>query len=188
MFETDALHRRGKALEDEFFHRVDKALRAKLLASMERDQAKSRLAAATGFQHQGLLDHMADAGFEPTTVAALALIPIVWVAWADGTVTPQERQLVMHEALRRGLNHEPSAFQLIESWLHVAPPKTLWTLWQEYAAEVRRTLSPTLADVLVKEILQQAQAIAEASGGKSRSGMVTSEEQAILDDIAATFN
>lgn len=187
MFETDGLHRRGQALEDEFFHRVDEKLRRDLREAMHHETAKVQLASATGFRDERLLDHLIEAGFEATTLAALALVPTVFVAWADGSVTPKERQVVMSAALKRGLEFEPSALHMVESWLHKHPPRPLWQLWKEYAEAIHASFSPTLAELLAKEILEQATAVAQASGGTLGFGKVSEAEQAILDEIAAMF-
>jgi hypothetical protein len=80
MFDHDAIHDRGRALEDEFFHRVDEELRKKLRETMERETKREQLLAATGFKDEALLDHLLDGGFEPATVAALVLVPAVFVA------------------------------------------------------------------------------------------------------------
>jgi hypothetical protein len=183
MHDTDALHQRGQALEDEFFHRVDEKLRVELREAMEREKSREQLSAATGFKDQALLDHFLEGGFQATTLAALSLVPTVWVAWADGSITPKERQAVLSAALQRGLEHEPTAFQMVEGWLHKHPPRSLWKLWKEYAEAVHETVSPTLAELLMTEILRQATVVAEASGGTLGFGKITASEQAILDEI-----
>ena len=183
MHDTDALHQRGQALEDEFFHRVDEKLRLELRESMEREKSREQLSAATGFEDPKLLDHFLDGGFQATTLAALALVPTVFVAWADGSVTPKERQAVISAALQRGLEHQPTALQMVEGWLHKHPPRSLWKLWKEYAEAVHETVSPTLAEMLMKEILRQATVVAHASGGTLGFGKVSTEEQAILDEV-----
>lgn len=183
MFDTDALHKRGQALEDEFFHRVDEELRAQLRESMEREKDKQKLSAATGFEDDGLLDHLLEGGFQSATVAALALVPAVFVAWADGKVTPQERQAVMGAALHKGLEREPSAFHLVEAWLSHRPPDSLWNLWKEYAEALYASLSPVMAGVLAQEILRPAKAVAESSRETVASGKICKEEQAILDEV-----
>ena len=108
MSEPDAI-RKGQLLEDEFFHRLDQDLRAQLRRTMERDALLKQLAAATGLKNPRLLDRLADRGFEVATVAALALVPTVLVAWADGWVSPPERQAVLTAATQRGLDHQPTA-------------------------------------------------------------------------------
>jgi hypothetical protein len=185
MVESDALHKRGQALEDEFFHRVDEKLRKQLRESMAREKERQQLADVTGFEDQALLDHLLDGGFQPATVAALALVPAVFVAWADGKVTPAERQAVMHAALHRGFEREPSALLLVEAWLNKHPPKSLWNLWKEYAEALYASLPPVMASVLAQEILRPAQAVAESSRKMPGYAKVCKEEQAILDEVAS---
>jgi len=186
MFEHDAIHDRGRALEDEFFHRVDEQLREKLRESMEREDLRAQLIAATGFKDDELLDHLLDGGFQPASVAALALVPLVFVAWADGSVSPSERQAVMSTALQRGLENQPIAMKVVDGWLHAHPPQSLWKLWKEYAMALRSTVPTAVAEKLTNEILRQCKAVAEASGGTLGFGKICKQEQEILDEIAET--
>jgi hypothetical protein len=184
MFDHDAIHDRGRALEDEFFHRVDEQLRQKLRESMEREELREQLIASTGFKDKELVDHLLDAGFAPATVAALVLVPAVFVAWADGSVTPNERQAVMSAALQRGLENQPMAMKMVDGWLHHHPPRSLWKLWKEYSMALRSTMKPELAEKLKNEILRQCKVVAEASGGTLGFGKISKQEQEILDEIA----
>ena len=188
MFETDALHRRGQALEDEFFHRVDEQLKEQLRQTMEHKKLRAQLSAATGFNDEELLDHLIDGGFQATTLTALALVPAVFIAWADGSVTQKERQAVLAAALNRGLDHEPTAMQMVTAWLDKHPPRSLWTLWKEYAEGLHDSVSETLSDLLMKEILRTATAVAEASGGTLGFGKISAAEQKILDDIGNMYH
>jgi tellurite resistance protein len=185
MYEVDAFRRRGQALEDEFFHRVDEELRAKLRETIKRDESKKRLAAATGFNDDSLLNHLVDEKFEASTIAALALIPIVWVAWADGKITPQERQSVIHASLRRGLDHEPFALHLVEVWISKRPPQSLWDLWKEYMTAMKESRASSTVTLLAPVILEQATEVAKASGSRLGKHKINQPEQAILDEIAA---
>ena len=183
MFDHDAIHDRGRALEDEFFHRVDEQLRHKLRDSMEREQQRERLIAATGFKDDALLDHLLDGGFQPMTIAALALVPAVFVAWADGSVTENERNAVMTAALQRGLDNQSLAMEMVDGWLHAHPPRSLWNLWKEYSIALRAMVPDAVSDKLTSEILRQCKTVAEASGGTLGFGKISSEEQEILDEI-----
>lgn len=185
MFEKDALHKRGQALEDEFFHRVDEELRARLRESMEREKEKQQLSKATGFKDDDLLEHLIEGGFQSATVAAMALVPAVFVAWADGKVTAQERQTVMSAALHKGFEKELSAFHLVEAWLNHRPPKSLWDLWREYVEALYASMSPLMAGILAEEIMRPAKAVAEASRKTAASSKVCQEEQDILDEVAS---
>lgn len=187
MFDNDAFHKRGQALEDEFFHRVDDKLRQQLRERIQRDKAKEMLSEATGFQNQELLDHLVDAGIESSTIAALALAPAIFVAWADGQVTAKERQVVMSEALQRGVDECPMSFQLIESWLEHRPPESLWKLWQEYAVAIQKPIAPAASSLLAIEIHRLATKVSSASGGMLGRGKISRAEQKILDEIASNI-
>ena len=183
MQESDALHRRGQAMEDEFFHRVDEKLRENLRAKIEREESRTRLAAATHIEDATLLDHLLDADISSSSIAALTLVPVVFVAWADGSVTAAERQAIIHAALNRGIKDQPTAFALLEGWLEERPKNSLMTLWNEYFCALRQSLAPTLSEVLANEIMQLATHVAEASGGYFGRGKVSADEQKVLDHI-----
>lgn len=185
MFEKDAFRQREQAMENEFFHRVDEKLRKQLRESIEREKAKERIAEATGFENQELLDHLVEAGFESTTLAALALIPPIVVAWADGEVTAKERQTVLSEAFRRGVDDNPISFHLIEGWLEHRPPESLWKLWREYATAIHESMLPSASNLLANEIMTLATNVAKASGGRFGRGKISRAEQKILDEIKA---
>ncbi|WP_436714462.1 hypothetical protein U8335_15355 [Roseiconus lacunae] len=187
MFEQDSLHRRGKALEDEFFHRVDEKLGAALRARMHRDDAIERLKSTTGFDDQAVVEHLVDAGFTPSSIVALALVPMVFVAWADGNLTAAERQSILSAALHRGVNSEPAAFSMLEDWLHHRPADSLWHVWEEYANAVGQSLTPTLATMLHQEIMRLATKVANASGGHFGRGRISANERAVLDQLADLF-
>lgn len=183
MFDNDAFHKRGQAIEDEFFHRVDEQLREQLREKMEREDASKQLTEATGLDSPQLIGHLLDAGFSVSTVTALALIPPVFVAWADGNVTPAERETVIHDALKRGVDSNQVALQLVETWLKNRPPRSLWKLWLEYVGEIGNKLPAEQTKSLLEEIHQRSTEVAKASGGTLGIGKISKEEQQYLDEI-----
>ena len=187
MTQLDAIHK-GQLLEDEFFHVLDQELRAKLRESMEREEAKQQLSAATGFQDPELLEHLVDSGFEVATLAALALAPAVLVAWADGWVSPTERKAVLNAAIERGFKNQPIALELIKAWLKKRPAPSLGRVWKAYAQAVQNSIPPSLSSVLMREIERQATIVAQASGWTFGLGKVSKQERAVLDEIASLLN
>jgi hypothetical protein len=183
MYESDAFTKREQALEDEFFHRVDEKLRAELRRSMDRDRSREALAEATGLTDKELLDGLIEAGFQSTTLAALALVPAIFVAWADNSADELECQTIMKAATERGINEDAVALQLLETWLKKRPPKSLWETWKRYAHAVGESLSESNSTVLSGEILRLATAVAESSGGVLGFGKTSKSEQEVLDEI-----
>ncbi len=187
MYETDAFAQRERALEDEFFHRVDEKLREELRRSMEKDKSRDALRKATGLTDEALLDELVEAGIEATTLAALALVPAVFVAWADDSVTQPEHDAILKAAHQRGIDDDGLASQLLENWLAHRPKRTLWDVWRHYAAAVSEGLSDSAAVQLTKNILKIATVVAEASGGVLGFGKISKAEQEVLDEIQAAL-
>lgn len=124
-------------------------------------------------------------------IAALALAPLIEVAWADGVVTPGERQGVLEAAKEIGLQqHSEFCRTTLKRWLHEAPPTQALEEW-------RRLLAPTLADSdaraarkTEKRLLDQAHRIAkmderpfEAGASLDARAGITDEEQRVLDEL-----
>ncbi len=183
MIEMDAIHRRGQALENEYFRKVDQELLEKIRGSQERDEQLKELATATGINDPEVIGHLIDAGINPTNVAALTLTPIVFVAWASGSVSAEERQGVLSAALRRGVNSNPLAFQLLEQWLQSRPPRELWALWKEYATALRDALPLDSSFKFRERLLNQARQVAMASGGVLGIGKICAAEERVLNEI-----
>lgn len=187
MFESDAFEKRERALEDEFFHRVDEKLKADLRKSIERDASRKALTESTGLQDPALIEKLLDAGLEATTLAALALVPAVYVAWADHHVTDAERKAVLDAAEQRGIASDSVASKLLQSWLEHPPKKDLWQAWKQCAADVGKGLPQETSELLFKDVTEIAETVAKASGGVLGIGKISSNERAVLDDIKATL-
>lgn len=187
MSEADAFAKRERALEDEFFHRTDKALLEGMRQSMQREQSREALAAATGVRDPALLDALLDRGIQPTTLVALTLVPAVFVAWADGDVTADERAAVMEAAEQRGISPGAVSYDLLSDWLQQRPRKALWRTWKEYFRAVYGSLEPATQKTLYNEITEQARNVAKASGGVLGIGKISAAEQNVLDEVEQTL-
>ena len=68
-------------------------------------------------------------------LAALALAPLVEVAWADGSVTEAERQGVLEAAKAIGVEqHGEFARTTLRRWLHESPPTEALEAWRALLA------------------------------------------------------
>lgn len=187
MVQMDAIHRRGQALEDEYFQRVDQELLRKLRETEQQTTQLAELAKATGLHDDEVGQHLLSAGIDASNVAALTLTPIVFVAWASGTVSSEERQGVISAALRRGVCSNPLAFQLLEQWLETRPPRDLWALWKEYAHAIHHALPPATANKLRARLLAQCETVAMASGGVLGVNKICPSEQRVLEEVKSTL-
>lgn len=128
-------------------------------------------------------------------MAALVLAPLVEVAWADGHVTPAEREAVFEAARALGLGQRSEFCRsTLRRWLNEAPPTKVLEQW-------RQSLAPTLAASASRpslkaknRLLSEAVKIAkmdaldfeEGPAIDQRAG-ITDAEQRVLDELAAVL-
>lgn len=179
---------RRKALEEEFFARQNEKLRRELREKQEGKARRDALAAASGIGDGKMLDQIVALGVDAGTLAALSLVPLVEVAWADGSIDAKERSAVLGAAEKQGFGRGTPAYGLLEGWLGERPRPELMTTWREYAGAVARSLSDDARRALRDEILGRARAVAEAAGGILGLGAkVSKAEEAVLKELDRAF-
>lgn len=160
------LEPRRRALEESFFAKHNRKLLQALRGEAARLARRDALAVASGIGDEVVLDHLLDAGLEAESVAALALVPLLAVAWADGELDTRERRAILEAASSTGgTERRGPAYALLEQWLAQAPDHTLIALWAEYAGGLARSLAPDARRAVRADMLSRARAVAEVSGG-----------------------
>src|SRR4030095_8542232 len=96
------------------------------------------------------------------TVAALIIVPLVEVAWADGTLDAKERRAVIE---RSGIQPGSSDAALLEPWLARRPDPKLFTAWTQMVKGMTAQLDAAGRERLKAGLLERARAVASASGG-----------------------
>ena len=183
------LNDRRRALENSFFAARDQQLLEQLKSDAEAESQLQELASASGIEDRQVLEELMAAGVATETMAALSLVPLVQVAWADGTMDDREKEAILAAAREEGLGEQDPAYQLLEQWLSVSSSPALFDSWSEYVSTLVTTLSDTASENLKQTTLSRARRVAEAAGGFMGMGnKVSSEEQAILDRLEASFD
>jgi hypothetical protein len=185
----EILRDRGRSLEDEFFRREDKRLLAKLSELKAAEMNREALARATGITRPEVLDKLLGLGVRAETVAALSIVPLVEVAWADGSLDPKERRAVLDRARDSGIAPGSTAQTLLEAWLDRRPDPKLLDAWTHMVRGIRDQLGPDEAARLEAGLLGQARAVASASGGVLGMGAkVSGAEAAMLARLESAFS
>ena len=136
-----------------------------------------------------MLERLAALGIGPDTTAALSLVPLVAVAWADGSIDDKERSAILSAAEEAGLGKENVSYQLLERLLSEPPSPDLLVSWKDYTATLSATLSPEARAALKQDLLARARAVAEAAGGFLGIGRkVSAAEETVLDELASAFS
>jgi hypothetical protein len=181
----EILRDRGRSLEDEFFRREDQRLLARLNELKAAEATGEALAKASGITKPAVLKKLMELGIRAETVAALAIVPLVEVAWADGTLDAKERRAVVDRA---GLARDSTAGALLEAWLDRRPDPRLLTAWTDLVRAMCEQLDADGAARLKTDLLERAAAVAAASGGLFAVGSkVSRSEAAMLARLEAAF-
>jgi hypothetical protein len=179
---------REKALEDLFFEKENRRLVEKLKAEKEHAEARQALAQLTGLSDEALLDKLVDLGLRTETWAALTLVPLVEVAWADGSVDARERKAVIAGAEANGVVPGSASAELLASWLEQRPSTGYLDAWDATIKALCADLDEGDRNRMRDEILDRARRVAASAGGfLGLGGKISSAEQRVLDALATAF-
>jgi len=177
----------GRKLEDAFFIQRDKALIEKQRAMKSMKETKEGLAAVSGIRSEAVLQKLVELEVRPETLAPLSIIPLIQVAWADGSVSKKEEASILARAEAIGIRKESLAYGILKQWLQYKPPKTMLDAWVHYVRGMCEKMTVQEKEGMKKEILAQARRVAEASGGLLGVGAVSPEEKAVLSEMEKAF-
>lgn len=179
---------RRRALEEEFFRKENERLRQHLHAQMKSREHREALARAIGISDSSLLDHLVALGLDGETVAALGLVPLIEVAWADDRMEAEEHRAVLRAARERGVDDASPAGLLLDSWLSTRPPPRLVEAWTQYVQALVKNLDPAERETLREDVIGRARAVAEAAGGfLGMRSRISQAERNMLERLEAAF-
>lgn len=184
----DFLDDRRAALEDEFFHKENEAKLAKLREQLSVKESKEELKKASGMTDDTVIDKLVGLGLRGTTVAALSLVPLIAVAWADGELQDNERESILQAANAKGMGPGTPGHEILTSWLVKKPDDTLVGAWQDYMKALMAQLNDEQVRMLKNQIVGFAKVIAESAGGVLGFGKVSGKEKEVLARIEQAFD
>ena len=121
------------------------------------------------------------------TAPAFFLAPLVQVAWAEGGVSKEEREVVLRLARNRGIDPSSPAYAQLQAWLEVRPPDEFFDTAVKVLKLGFSVLPPSERDERIKDIVRGCYEVAEASAGLGRllglGDGVSRIEASTLDDI-----
>ena len=185
---TDPLKDRRKALEEEFFRKENARLAAELRLKRMTEEAKAEMSRACGIEDQAVLDKLVELGIGADTLAAMTLVPLVEVAWADGKMDAKERTAILQGAEAAGIEAGTPSHALLEDWLVNRPPPRLLGAWRDYVGALCDEMLPENRLKLKNEVLGRARTGAEAAGGFLGLGdKVSREEKQVYEILETAF-
>ena len=182
------LDSRRQGLEEAFFAEENARLLAQLRQQGAAADRTAAIRAATGLTDATALAALASLEVTPETLGAFALAPLVLVAWADGTISAEERRAALQAAADSGIQEGTPARALLESWLASPPGPALAKAWKEYAGALAATLDTAGRAALRTATLGRARQVAEATGGfLGLTSAVSEAERRMLVDLEAAL-
>jgi tellurite resistance protein len=170
--------------EERYFREIEADRRASLRRTLdgvaEKLQERRRIGDILDSDDLDVAGRIRALGFDGDSARVFDLLPLVHVAWADGSVQRGERAMILKILESRGIERESAAFELIETLLEERPSDA-------YMTETLLLLRSLVRDRTErgKNIVELCMAIAEASGGFFGFGdRVADEERQMIEKIA----
>jgi hypothetical protein len=182
--EKDAFAERGRSLEEEYFRRQEKELIEKMRRRAETDTQLRRLGEQAGVADDEILRDLQALGYTPETIMLLHLVPLIQTAWAEGSVSDRERDLIVQAARSRGIEAGSAADRQLHAWLRERPSEELFDKTLRAISAILEARSPEEREASQRDLLSLCTAIASASGGIVGFRAVSDEERQILARIS----
>ncbi len=186
MSDADAIHNRGRSLENAFFSSLDQKLLDGLRDQLNVETAIAQFREATGIQDAKVLQALYDLGVSPASLAALRVFPLIAVAWADDKTTAAERTTV-HMIADRYIQPDSAAATLLKQWLDHQPTEAMFEAWEIYANAMFESLPASESASLKKTLVEEINEVATASGGIMGWGAVSRTEESAIMRIKAAL-
>ena len=182
-----SLEERGRALENQFFDKENKAKIAAMKDKLDAQKTREELRKASGMSDDAVLDKLVELGLRANTIAALSLVPLIAVAWADGEIQDNERTAILQGAHGKGLEEGTAGYELLQSWLNEKPGEELFEAWNAYIKALAIQLNEEQNRLLKNQIVGFAKMVATSAGGILGFGKVSGSEEKMLARIEAAF-
>lgn len=187
MVASTKLNHKLQRLEDLHCFQADLDIRKRRLAASLSQHKRKELQDALPGADASLTDRLLEMGIDAETLPAMHLAPLAVVAWASGSVTHEENAQAVLAIFDSQVSGNVKAVEKVKSWLRRRPPHGLLDLWEDYVLQNQVDLDDAHWEYTGELLMQNAKAIALASGGVLGFGSICKAEQDVLDRIAFVY-
>ncbi len=175
-----------RAKEEEYFHKKEQDLIEGIRRRNELANKRGELASVTGIGDENILTALSELGYDRETVRLLYLVPLVQVAWASGSVSPSEREIVLDAASMMTIGSDSKVHRQLTEWLETRPDQEFFDRTLRVIREIMETLPPEKRKSGAHGLVTFCKRVAEASGGILGFGnKISNAESAVIERIAA---
>ena len=141
------------------------------------------LAEAAGVWDRELLADLRVAGYTPLTVGLIHFAPLVWLAWADGYVSPRQRSAIVQVAVREHVRADTPAGARLRGWLECCPSddvvdvslSTIRAKWDRLPLDV--------SEILQRRFIQDCTLVARGADRVEDDHKIAPDEGRVLAKI-----
>lgn len=173
-----------RSLEEEYFRKEERELIEKMRRRAEAEAERRRLGERAGVADEEILRDLQALGYTPETVMLLHLVPLVQMAWAEGSVSDRERALIVEAARSRSIEAGSPADRQLAGWLAQRPSAELFEKTLRAIGAILEARPEAEREASRRDLLSYCTAIASASGGVLGFRAVTEEERQVLARIS----
>jgi hypothetical protein len=116
------------------------------------------------------------------------MIPIVEVAWVDGSLSTHERDAVLNAAVAQGITADSASYELLKLWLKNRPDPRIIVAWKEYVTEVARLMPRDAVSEFKHAMIDRATRVAESAGGFLGMATISESERAKIDELERAYD
>lgn len=172
--------------EEEYFRRKEQELIERIRQRNALANERKDLGDVTGIADDEILTTLHELGYDRETVKLLYIVPLVQVAWASGSVTPGEREIVLDAASILGIATGNRVYARLTEWLQERPDQEFFDRTLRVIREIMRTLPPEKSESGKFGLVTFCKSVAAASGGILGLGnKISSDERAVIERIAS---
>lgn len=123
-------------------------------------------------------------GLDDTTQELVRILPLVYVAWSDGEMQPDELSAIHESADALGIENAASQ-ALLKQWLDERPSQDFFDKGLKLLSYVLATLPQEEAEQAAADVTSMCEAVAGAAGGMSgHSRKVGPEERVVMRNVS----
>lgn len=150
-----------------------------------REQEINAVIRTLGITDRKLGGELVDMGFGGQTVGIFPLIPLVYVAWADGEVSNAELNQILDVAQARGADTKSAGYLFLSELLHKEPRPDFFDTCIKTLRAVHNNLPADQAQTASQDLISLSLSVANASGGFLGlfGDKISDEEKAMINEI-----
>jgi hypothetical protein len=184
----DSFRQREIGLEEAFFKERDRHLLEKLRSELLAMEERKKLAHVSGIVEEHVLTSLVLAGVRAETLAAVSFVPMIEVAWCDGSISPEERDVVLNAASAQGIHPTSATHEIVKHWLDERPDPRISEAWKEYVREMARLMPEESLAAMKVLMLDRCARVAAAAGGFLGLEAVSKREQNLIDEFSKAWD